>query len=220
MVLREAIFVQLFHPGLPSISKILKRHHSVMINEDEEMKSVFPLPSLVCYKRHKNIRDELIRAKISLKRCSRKKPIGFKKCHKSGDACIMCTHGVDFAKTHKCHRTGKSYNIQSPIDCNSRNVIYKLSCKRCPRFLYIGETSRKAKERFYQHRSYVSTKNYETPAGAHFNSKGHNIMDMQMLPFERVRPANNAHIRKCWEKLWINRYQAVRHVENKQSYCA
>ena len=39
---------------------------------------------------------------------------------------------------------------------------------------------------------------------------------MSMLPFEKIRPANNVHIRKIREKLWINRYQAVRYGENKQ----
>ena len=179
------------------------------------MKTVFPAPSLVCYKRHSNLRDTLIRAKVSLKRRSRKKPVGFKRCHESGGACTMCIHCTD-SNTHKCHRTGETWNIQSPIDCRSRNVIYKLMCRKCPGFLYIGETSRKAIERYYQHRSYVSTKKMETPAGQHFNSRGHSVEDLQMLPFERVRPANRPYVRKSREKLWINRYQAVQHGENKQ----
>ena len=56
----------------------------------------------------------------------------------------------------------------------------------------------------------------ETPAGLHFNSRGHTVEDLQMLPFERVRPANDPHVRKSREKLWINLYQAVQHGENKQ----
>ena len=209
------VLVTTFHPGLPSVAKVLKRHHQVMLEEDTTMKTVFPAPSLVCYKRHSNLRDTLIRAKVSLKRRSRKKPVGFKKCHESGGACTMCIHCTD-SNTHKCHRTGETWNIQSPIDCRSRNVIYKLMCRKCPGFLYIGETSRKAIDRYYQHRSYVSTKKMETPAGQHFNSRGHSVEDLQMLPFERVRPANRPYVRKSREKLWINLYQAVQHGENKQ----
>ena len=180
------------------------------------MKSVFPAPSLVCYKRHKNLRDMLIRSKVSLKRRSKRKQTGFKKCHKSGGACMMCLHGTDATQTHKCNKTGQLWKIKTPIDCCSKNVIYKLSCKRCPIFIYVGETSRRAKDRFYQHRSNILTKNQETPAGSHFNTAGHSFTDMIMIPFERVRPANNPNTRKCREKYWINRYQAVTFGANKQ----
>ena len=39
------VFSTKFHPSLPSISKILKRLHTVMIEEDEEMKQIFLSPS-------------------------------------------------------------------------------------------------------------------------------------------------------------------------------
>ena len=212
---RECLAIK-FHPGLPSVAKVLKRHHEVMLEEDVTMKSVFPAPSLVCYKRHKNIRDMLIKAKVSLKRRSKRKPTGFKKCHKSGGACMMCLHGTDAAQTHKCNKTGELWKIKSAIDCCSKNIIYKLNCKRCPQFIYVGETSRRAKDRFYQHRSNILTNNQETPAGCHFNTAGHKVTDMIMIPFERVRPANNPNTRKCREKYWINRYQAVTYGANKQ----
>ena len=212
---RECLAIT-FHPGLPSVAKVLRRHHEVMLEEDVTMKSVFPAPSLVCYKRHKNLRDMLIRSKVSLKRRSKRKQTGFKKCHKSGGACMMCLHGTDSTLTHKCNKTGQLWRIKTPIDCCSKNVIYKLCCKRCPNFIYVGETSRRAKDRFYQHRSNILTKNQETPAGSHFNTAGHSVTDMIMIPFERVRPANNPNTRKCREKYWINRYQAVTFGANKQ----
>ena len=39
---------------------------------------------------------------------------------------------------------------------------------------------------------------------------------LQMLPFERMRPANNPHARKIREKYWINQYEAIEFGENKQ----
>ena len=158
----------------------------------------------------------LIKAKVSLKRRSKRKPTGFKKCHKSGGACMMCLHGTDAAQTHKCNKTGELWKIKSAIDCCSKNIIYKLNCKICPTYIYVGETSRRAKDRFYQHRSNILTNNQETPAGCHFNTAGHKVTDMIMIPFERVRPANNPNTRKCREKYWINRYQAVTYGANKQ----
>lgn len=110
---RECLAIT-FHPGLPSVAKVLRRHHEVMLEEDVTMKSVFPAPSLVCYKRHKNLRDTLIRSKVSLKRRSKRKQIGFKKCHKSGGACMMCLHGTDATQTHKCNKTGQLWKIKTP----------------------------------------------------------------------------------------------------------
>ena len=75
--------------------------------------------------------------------------------------------------------------------------------------MYVGETERRAKNRLYQHRSCVTQEKLDTPAGKHFNLPGHDISDMGMLPFERVRPTNNPHVRKIREKLWIARYDAV-----------
>ena len=161
------------------------------------------------------LRDVLIRAKVSLQRRSKRKPTGFKKCHKSGGACMMCLHSTDAAQTHKCSKTGKLWKIKSPIDCCSKNVIYKLSCKRCPQLIYVGETSRRAKDQFYQHRSNILTKNQETPAGCHFNTAGHKVTDMIMLRFERVRPTNSPNIRKCCKKYWINCYPSCTTSKNQ-----
>lgn len=40
----------------------------------------------------------------------------------------------------KSSLTNKSYLIESKINCNSQNIIYKFSCKYCP-LAYIGKTT-------------------------------------------------------------------------------
>ena len=45
---------------------------------------------------------------------------------------------------------------------------------------------------------------------------GHPKSDMGMIQFERVRPANNPHVRKIREKLWIARYDAVAFGANRK----
>ena len=56
---------------------------------------------------------------------------------------------------HKSNYTGKEYNITAPIDCNTKSVVYKLTCKkaRCRDFVYVGQTERRCKDRFYDHKS-------------------------------------------------------------------
>ena len=40
-----------FHPNLPSLTKIITKHHGVMTNEDPRMKRIFSSKSVVAYKR-------------------------------------------------------------------------------------------------------------------------------------------------------------------------
>ncbi len=56
----------------------------------------------------------------------------------------------------------------------------------------------------------------DTPAGKHFNLPGHTKSDIGMIPFEKVGPANNPHVRKIREKLWIARYDAVAFGANRK----
>ena len=212
---KREVLATTFHPALPSLTNIIRKHHEVMIQEDPEMEECFPAASLVCYKRHKNLKDMLIKAKVNMQRRSKRKKVGFKMCGLSGGACYMCTLCPE-ATSHKSPHSGKLWEINSPLDCDTKNIIYKLGCEICPKFVYIGKTSRLPKDRYYGHRSNVLRKQVDTPAGHHFNLPGHNVDMMRMLPFERVRPANDPHIRLERESWWIKQYDAIRQGANKK----
>ena len=47
----KTVLVTTFHPLMPSVSKIMKKHWKVMVDNSTEMKNVFKNPSLVAYKR-------------------------------------------------------------------------------------------------------------------------------------------------------------------------
>ena len=209
------VFSTKFHPSLPSLSKIIHKHHAYMVESDKEMGRCFMEPSLVSYKRSKNIKEHLIRAKVSTTRHSKRHVKGFKPC---GSLCTMCVLSPNFISKHKCHKSGEEWAISSAIDCNTRNCVYKLTCKKskCKNWFYIGETERRCKDRLYDHKSYVHRKRLETAAGHHFNLPGHDVTDLTMTPIERVRPSNNDHIRRIRESLWITRYDAISNGENKK----
>ena len=80
------VFSTKYHPSLPSLSKIIHKHHAVMVESDKEMGRCFMEPSLVSYKRSKNIKEHLIRAKVSTTRHSKRHVNGFKPC---GSLCTM-----------------------------------------------------------------------------------------------------------------------------------
>ena len=59
----RTISVLTYNPALPSVSKILQKHWRVM-TQDPYLKEVFPQPPMVAFRRAKNLKDHLIRAKI------------------------------------------------------------------------------------------------------------------------------------------------------------
>ena len=76
-------FKTVYDPRFPAISDILKKHHKIMLEKDNRLQKIFSQPPVVCYSRPRNLRDELVRAKLPRKtgrRSSRKKPDGFFKC--------------------------------------------------------------------------------------------------------------------------------------------
>ena len=167
--------------------------------------------AMVAYRRSQNLKDLLVKAKVSNKRRSNRKSNGYFRCGRGFfKMCVTCRlipeNGI---KTHKCNKTGKSYKITSPVSCISENVIYKISCKKtkCKVFSYIGQTKRIFCDRFNNHNSYVTEKKMEQICGAHFNEKGHTTDDMLPTIIEQVYPKGDDFLRLKREKMWITRYE-------------
>ena len=49
-----------YHPNLPSLSKIVRKHWEVMVDHDPRLHRIFPKPSVVAYSRGKNLKDLLM----------------------------------------------------------------------------------------------------------------------------------------------------------------
>ena len=76
-----------YHVSLPSVSKIVKKHWTVMTDDDPKLKRCFGAPSVVAYRRGKNLRDHLVNAKLPSKKTSGRKKGGFRNC---GGFCVTC----------------------------------------------------------------------------------------------------------------------------------
>ena len=212
---RKTPLIITYHPAMPPISSIMKKHWKVMIEDDPRMKRFHPNPPIVAYKRSKNLRDILIRAKINTKRKSQRKINGFFMCHRM---CMLCALiPKEGYKSHTCNKTKKSYKINMPTNCTTKSVIYKISCEKCVDFVYIGETGRRFCDRIADHRGYVTRKKLEQACGKHFNSKNHKCSDMLPTIIEQVRPSNDEALRLRRERFWINQYQSVEFGAN--SHC-
>ena len=127
----------------------------------------------------------------------------------------MCSLAEN-TSSHTDKRTGQSWKIHSELSCQSSDVVYKIGCRKCSNFTYIGETGKKFLTRVTQHKGYVTRKDLSQPTGAHFNSRGHSLAYMMPIANEQILPKGNTLLRRRREKLWIRRYQAVEHGANSK----
>ena len=127
-------FVVKFDPRLPNIRDVLKRSWGVL-TKDPIMKTCFPKPPMVCYKRVQNIRELLVKAKLPAYqgRCSRRnqeRPNGFKPCREPN--CPVCDQLQDktsVISSVTCSSTGEVVEIRNKLTCSSSNVIYCITCR-------------------------------------------------------------------------------------------
>ena len=85
-----------------------------------------------------------------------------------------------FRKSLSNNKTGKEFSINYDLNCNSRNVIYLISCSKC-KIQYVGSTTTAFRTRFNNHKSGVNAhvnlssenKKKDDVLYQHFHSHGH-----------------------------------------------
>ena len=115
------------------------------------MLDIFPQNTIsVTYKRKKNLR-EILSASL-FPRATKQNECFIEKCNKR---CDICKYFLVTSPDFTCFATKRKYKIKGILKCNSRNVIYLISCKCCGK-QYIGSATG-FKERFRIHKSEINT---------------------------------------------------------------
>ena len=122
-----------------------------------------------------------------------------KKCNN----CSVCPY-IKEGKVVKATFSNYKIEVNSSVDCSTRNVVYLLGCSKCP-MQYIGETERMLKDRFSEHKGYVNTKNQSKTTGMHFNQKGHSVNNMEITIIEKVYNQDPL-LRQQREKMFIQKF--------------
>ena len=58
------VFTITFVPRLPNLATIQSKHWRPMSSQDSHLAGVFPMPSLLAYKKQSSLKDTLVRAKL------------------------------------------------------------------------------------------------------------------------------------------------------------
>ena len=68
--------------------------------------------------------------------------------------------------------------------CQTKDVVYAITCNRCGRVTYIGETGTTLYQRSINHLSSIRNNQYGAPVAKRFNEKGHSIEDVRITGIE------------------------------------
>ena len=175
------------------------------MTKDPYLKKVFPEPPMVAYRRAKNLRDKLVKAKLPPPAARKKRQLpGMRKCNKSGcEVCPFVRKGAEL-KIPLCQKTIK---LNASVDCTSKNIVYCILCNKsgCNQ-IYVGQSQRELKQRFSEHKTSVRT-NSKKVVGQHFNGPGHSIFNMEVAAIEKVFSKGKQTIEKR-ESMWIEHLEA------------
>ena len=139
------------------------RNNQFLLQSDEDFKQCFPDPPRIAFRRPKNLKDHLVRAKLyqfeeSPHGCSGDCP----KCRSDCQIGDFLETTTTFKSKHKDY----IYDIRvGLLHCNSKMVIYLLTCKTC-NIQYVGKSVPPFRARFNNYRTkyrkYLERKNNNT----------------------------------------------------------
>ena len=205
------VFVVMFDPRLPSIPKITRKHWRSMVPQENHLANVFPEAPLVAFRRQRNIREHIIKAKLAPNTNTRERRMlnRMKKCGK----CIVCSY-VKEGNTIKS--SNFTWKINKKVTCQNSNVIYLIQCNKeqCKQ-QYIGFTTKVFRERMKQHLGYVRNKVLTQATGTHFNLPGHSKNNMEFTIVEKVGSMDPLYGRER-EKLHIRKFNSFHDGINRE----
>ena len=124
--------------------------------------------------------------------------------------CTTCPYIEHGRNQYTFHSTGETHHIKSHITCETFDVIYLMQCRLCnPQ--YIGETKRRLKDHFNEHRRPVlnPTGNYiHTVVSEHFLTSNHSDNHMFLIPIEKLKNGRDS-LRKAREAHLIHKTKTI-----------
>ena len=182
-----------------------------MLDNSSATRPLLQIPVIRGFRRPKNLRDLLVRAKLTTPDSREQKTTHKrKKCQRL--KCNYCK-ALDKSGRITCPLTKRSYVTRFNISCISNNLIYCLYCKVCSK-VYVGQTKRSLRERIGEHYTSIRKKKKHLVVGRHYNTTGHtgtNDVKIYILDFVTT-PPNAIHSkskREALESKWIFRLRST-----------
>ena len=201
----------MFRPNYQKVPKLVKNNWDILARS-ATTKDLHRTSLRIGYRRLKNLRDMLVRAKTDFHPNEKDTEKEKTKCCEGRNKCKK--KNCKYCKILKSDRTlfnhNRKYNTKNAITCNRSNVIYCIECTQCQK-KYVGQTKRKIKDRMREH-MYNVTRKKNNDVSHHFNMehhKGVENMKFYILDYIYKHPESKRAktLRNKLEFNWIHRLQ-------------
>ena len=152
-----------YNAKLPNLNKIISSKLNIL-HSNPQMKKKFPRGAIKpIYRRNPNLKEILSPSRFP------KQQHNNKFVHNFCNRCDLCKNFLNKKSTFRCTVTGQVYRIRGTLSCNSKYVIYLITCQRpgCHQ-QYVG-SAEDFKPRGRVHKSDNHLNNVRCGAAKHFN---------------------------------------------------
>ena len=208
---KRPVFSIKYDPRLPSIQNIQAKHWRAMASQDQHLAQVFKQPPIIAFRRQRNLQNILIKSKVPppVNVYPRREFKGMTKCGKDCSACPYIQSGRKIQINQK-----KTWMINRKVTCDTYNCVYLINCEKCGKN-YIGETGRLLKNRFSDHKGYITNQVLNVSTGDNFNLPGHSLANVKITILEQVKK-HDIMYRKEREKYFINKFNTYHQCLNRE----
>ena len=202
----------------PALGQILKNNFEGASARDSRFSRLFGKPPRPCFRKGKNLKQILVRAKLpkmrgvntrsgirenfrGVTRCS--KGTGRKQC----PSCAYITRSPrEVIKQVKMNATGEMVKIEDKMNCQTKGVIYVLESDKDPK-QYGGQTKGTVGTRSTQH-AYDIEAGLDKAVPRHFEATNSGKENLRVTPVIKVK-SNDPWTRLFLERRFINKYDLV-----------
>ena len=190
-----------------------------MVRQDLRMGRTFPKVPRPVYRRGKNLKDMLCRAKLPPKRQVRTRAAeganrhGLTRCNRGTvrAGCICCAYitsrPAEVIREVTITSTNTVVPVEGRIDCKTTGgFLYLLWSRKHPR-QYLGSSGQTPGERLGQHRRDIMG-GADKAVAQHFRDTGSTVDDLVWRPFKRLVSTSPA-VRLHYEHEFINKHNMV-----------
>ena len=218
---QHRLIVEYDRRSSPALAAVLENNYQQMVARDQRLGRIFPNKPKPAFRRGKNIKELLCKAKlppvrrIATRAREEEARSGLSRCNKGlgRNGCSACPFITlrpnQVIRSVKIHTTGQEVQVEGRITCKTGGgYLYLLWSKKAPAKQYLGSSSREPRMRLGEHRRDVAGGRVDKAVAKHFSDTNSREEDLVFVPFKRVRSSNILVLRHL-ETLFINNYNLV-----------
>ena len=203
----------------PALGQILKNNFEGASARDSRFSRLFGKPPRPCFRKGKNLKQILVRAKVPTKRrgvntrsAIRENFRGVTRCSKGTGKkqCPSCAYITrsprEVIKQVKMNSTGEMVKIEDKMNCQTKGVIYVLESDKHPK-QYGGQTKGTVGTRSTQH-AYDIEAGLDKAVPRHFEATSSGKENLRVTPVIKVK-SNDPWTRLFLERRFINKHDLV-----------